>query len=161
MSRMSARAGFIRIAARSQRTPRQNDGAVESATSIAASSGIVATRTRIAACRKIICRAKPIPAGMTPNSAARPRIIDRTLSSVSPRSGLSPTRAVTVSLARVAPKVPSPPSWDRKNVVSPSAAPSRTATMPEVSAIAIPNCRGPVNARNMPRPPRRATEISW
>ncbi|MBN9758527.1 hypothetical protein DMP14_24465 [Pseudonocardia sp. Ae707_Ps2] len=162
MTMTSANAGFIRTAAISQRTTRQNIGAVVSAIRQAAAMGMVAIRTMIAAVRKIMARAKPTAAGMIPNRAVMPSTIERTLSSISaPRSGLSPNRAATAWLSRIAVKLPYSPSHDRNIVVSPSAPVSSTATAPVVTARAMPNWAGPVTARIMPRPPRTATMVSW
>src|SRR5207248_157128 len=67
-----ARTGLTRIAAMVHRSPRQNHDAVVCARSPAAVIGIVATSTRIAACRQMISRTQPIAAGTRPKNPISP-----------------------------------------------------------------------------------------
>ena len=54
------------------RSPRQNHDAVVCASSPAAVIGIVATSTKIAACRQMISSTQPIAAGTKPKRRANP-----------------------------------------------------------------------------------------
>ncbi len=76
-----ANAGFSTAAVIAQRRPRQNHDAVASASSPAAVTGEVATRTANTASRKMFSSRKPRPAGITANTATIPRTTARVVAS--------------------------------------------------------------------------------
>ena len=119
----------MKIAARIQRAARQYQCRVAELVSPAATSGMVATRTRIAIARNSISTANPIESG---------RIATMAISASA--TGLTPFTAVVASPSLdTAP--PTSSTWAAcwsTRVVSPSAAERVTATTVTVTAIATP-----------------------